>query len=53
MQYFCANFLSNMKRTYYIPTIEITVIGSYLMQMATGSDKGDYGGAPERREKAF
>ena len=39
-----------MKRTYYIPTIEIAVICSYLMQMASGSDKGDYGGAPKRRK---
>ena len=40
------------KKTYYIPTVEIATIGSYLMQMATGSDKGGYG-APQRRDPAF
>ena len=43
------------KKEYYIPTIEVTILSSNLMQLAdtSGHISGGSSGAPMRREKAF
>ena len=43
-----------LKRTYYIPTVEIIDMrGGFPLMVIAGSKMTPVGGAPERREKAF
>jgi len=43
------------KKEYYIPTIEVAILSSNLMQLGDTSShiSGGSSGAPMRREKAF
>ena len=43
------------KKEYYIPTIEVTILSSNLMELGdtSGHIGGGSSGAPMRREKAF